>query len=403
MQNKTDVFLPLHGGDIVSASQRYDVAIDDWIDLSTGINPEHYPVDNIPLQSYFRLPYITDTFNNAVNHYYLSDNKIQKNIAFLAVAGTQVAIQALPSLLANFPVLLPKVGYQEHRQHWQKNAVPSATLNTTSNTTSNATLNATSHSNSINDYPSLNLQEATEHIHYALTNNNKQHIVIINPNNPTGLMFDKQQLLSWANMLHKDAYLIVDEAFIDSTPENSLLNTLTNPALNPATDPVLPHNIIVLRSFGKFFGLAGIRLGFIFSNKLLMQQLANAVGIWQVNGPAQSLAIAALQDKQWQEETMIRIKRNANHTQDCCQHLTSLSQQQYHQHQHHHSDLFSSYFFSRDQAISINHSLALSGILTRVIELDSSRAILRIGTLSAEDKTSADRLSTAINSLRITP
>jgi cobalamin biosynthetic protein CobC len=146
MQNKTEVFLPLHGGDIVSASQRYDVAIDDWIDLSTGINPEHYPVDNIPLQSYCRLPYITDTFNNAVNHYYLADNKVQKNIAFLAVAGTQVAIQALPSLLENFPVLLPKVGYQEHRQHWQKNATLSATLNTTNN------------SNSINDYPSLTRQ-----------------------------------------------------------------------------------------------------------------------------------------------------------------------------------------------------------------------------------------------------
>jgi len=385
MQNKTDVFLPLHGGDIVSASQRYDVAIEDWVDLSTGINPEHYPVDKIPLQSYCRLPYITDTFNNAVNHYYLSDNNAQKNLAFLAVAGTQVAIQALPSLLANFPVLLPKVAYQEHRQHWQKNAALSATFNTKSNAKSN--------SNSINDYPSLNRQEATEYINGALTKNNKQHIVIINPNNPTGLMFDKQQLLSWANMLHKDAYLIVDEAFIDSTPENSLLNALTSPAL----DQVLPHNIIVLRSFGKFFGLAGIRLGFVFSNKHLIQQLASTVGIWQVNGPAQSLAIAALQDKQWQEETTIRIKRNANHTQDCCQHLISLSQQ------HHHSDLFSSYFFSRDQAISINHSLALSGILTRVIELDSSRAILRIGTLSAEEKTSADRLSTVINSLRITP
>ncbi|MFT7388149.1 MAG: cobalamin biosynthetic protein CobC [Candidatus Endobugula sp.] len=395
MQNKTDVFLPLHGGDIVSASQRYDIAIDDWIDLSTGINSEHYPVDNIPLQSYCRLPYITDTFTNAVNHYYLADNKTQKSLAFLAVAGTQVGIQALPSLLAKFPVLLPKVGYQEHRQHWQKNAAL------------NATLSAKNNSNSINDYPSLNLQEAIEHIHQALTKNNKQHIVIINPNNPTGLMFDKKQLLSWANMLHKDAYLIVDEAFIDSTPENSLLNALTNPALNPVTDPVLPHNIIVLRSFGKFFGLAGIRLGFVFSNKHLIQQLANAVGIWQVNGPAQSLAIAALQDKQWQEEAIIKIKRNANHTQDCCQHLISLSQQQYHHHHHHHhhhhSDLFSSYFFSRDQAISINHSLALSGILTRVIELDSSHAILRIGTLSAEDKTSADRLSTAIDSLRITP
>ena len=103
---------PPHGGDVLRASRDYHIPRDQWLDLSTGINPDPYPVDHISPDSFFQLPYIRPEFNDAVTRYYAHDH-------FLAVAGTQVAIQALPQILANDAVLLPDVGYQEHALHWQ--------------------------------------------------------------------------------------------------------------------------------------------------------------------------------------------------------------------------------------------------------------------------------------------
>jgi cobalamin biosynthetic protein CobC len=369
-KRETIPFNPLHGGDLISASAHFDILIEQWIDLSTGINPEHYPVENIPLNSYCALPYISDAFLEAVSNYYTpyyllgksSNNYQQKNTKqyhFLAVAGTQTAIQVLPTLLPSFPILLPKIGYQEYRQQWQARAL------------------------STSDYPSMHYEDAQESIAQAITQQPRQHVLVINPNNPTGIAFSKEQLINWAQALDPQAYLIIDEAFIDSTPDNSVL---TGTLPNDLPDD-LPKNMIVLRSFGKFFGLAGIRLGFIFANDAILRQLEKAIGIWQVNGPAQAIAITALNDKKWQQQNRQAIEANARFTQQLCTNIQERCDHAVH------SDLFSSYYYSRAQAEHINYQLALAGILTRVIIIGDQKAILRIGVISSKKIKKAQTIS----------
>jgi len=362
---ETKKFNPMHGGNLVSASAHFGIPADQWIDLSTGINPEHYPIDKLPLSSYCALPYISNDFLLAVANYY-TPAYIQKNTSskktpnhFLAVSGTQTAIQVLPTLLPAFPILLPEVGYQEYRQQWQNRALPT------------------------HDYPSMDNDAAGLYIDQAIKQQPQQHILVINPNNPTGIAFSKEQLFHWAKALDPQAYLIVDEAFIDSTPDNSILTKVL-----PSD---MPDNMIVLRSFGKFFGLAGIRLGFIFANAAIIQQLEKAIGIWQVNGPAQAIAIAALNDSAWQQSNRTAIAKNAAFTQKLCTTIQEKCERVIH------SDLFSSYYFSRIQADHINHQLALAGILTRVILLNDNKVILRIGVLSSQQTEKAKKISNHVS------
>ncbi|MBV1882162.1 MAG: aminotransferase class I/II-fold pyridoxal phosphate-dependent enzyme [Pseudomonadales bacterium] len=341
--------LPVHGGDILTASKRYGIDVSDWIDLSTGINPEPYSAYNVPRSSYEQLPYPLPGFQAAVSEYYQSSEH-------LAIAGSQTAIQALPRCLKSLPVLLPLLGYQEHLKFWQRE-------------------NSDTHF-----YPSLDKQSAVESIDTALNKNNQQHLVIINPNNPTGLIFDADQLRCWAQQLAYDAYLIVDEAFMDLTPEQSLLTQ------------DLPHNVIVLRSFGKFFGLAGIRLGFIFANKPLLDKIENDIGIWQVNGPAQHIAITALQDDSWQIEARTQLANNARTTEAIINPVF------------HHDEitpllptpLFSSYLMPRQQAFNISEHFAKSGILFRIIPYTETEALLRVGVLSDSNTLAIKRLKETV-------
>ncbi len=328
--------LPLHGGDIISASERYNIPIEEWIDLSTGINPAPYPFRDIGPECFSRLPYIGREFNQAVSGYYDCEN-------FVAVTGTQAAIQILPSLLKKLPILVPEVGYQEHVKHWTKSQTP------------------------LNYYPSLDAGEMLKSIDRQLADNKDQHLLVINPNNPTTVKISKSQLITWAQQLAEGAYVIVDEAFMDLTPEGSVL-----------TEKSRPENVIVLRSFGKFFGLAGIRLGFVFANDLLLKALENALGLWQVNGPAQAIAIQALNDKTWQSKVIDSIAEYAAFTRQIFSPVFELLGVEV----SHHEGLFSSYSLGQDQALWLNEKLAQSGVLTRVVLLANKKALLRVGVLS---------------------
>ena len=118
------------------------------------------------------------------------------------------------------------------------------------------------------------------------------YVLLCNPNNPTADRHPRQIVLDAAHTLHKrGGTLIVDEAFIDATPDDSL-----TPLAGTADAP----NLIVLRSLGKFFGLAGARVGFIFAAPALLQRMAEAMGPWAVSGPARLVARLALADRAWQ-------------------------------------------------------------------------------------------------------
>lgn len=327
---------PKHGGDIVSASAHYGIPLEDWLDLSTGINPESYPV-NIPVSAFEQLPYVHPEFIVASAHYYRSSQMIP-------VAGTQAAIQQLPYLLDNFPVLIPQTGYQEHREHWQI------------------------HGASICEYPSLHQAEMIAFIDQALQAQPQQHLVVINPNNPTGVLLEKAQLLTWAKQLAHGAYLIVDEAFIDIFPEHSVL------------DAELAPNVIVLRSFGKFFGLAGIRLGYCFADTGVLNGLRNRLGLWQVNGPAQVIATQALQDKAWQAQAMENIQKQAALMQHIFSPLMkTLTAYLMESVAANKTNLFLSYAMRLAQAQSVSDYFARSGVLLRVVDLGHGQGLLRIG------------------------
>ncbi len=259
-----------HGGQLNFIAKKYNIPVSNWLDLSTGINPNCYPVSSIPVSVWNRLPENNDELIQKAASYYQCKSLV-------AIAGTQVAIQLLPSLFSKSTVGLIQPGYYEHAKHWGEH---------------NHTLIKFQH-------------DTTDHVKLIDKINNKIHtlnvLVIINPNNPSGICFSKQQLTQWHNILIKrNAYLIIDEAFMDSEQSNSLLDT-----------ELLP-NLIILRSLGKFFGLAGIRVGFVFSNKLILDKILKLQGPWPISGPSRWLACKALADNVWQDQTRkeLRIKSN---------------------------------------------------------------------------------------------
>ena len=125
-------------------------------------------------------------------------------------------------------------------------------------------------------------------------------IVVVNPNNPDGWQLHPATLTACADRLAKrGGLLVVDEAFGDVAMDKSML-------------PTAPHQaIVVLRSLGKFFGLAGLRLGFAFGEAMLIEKLSDALGPWAVSGPALEIGRRALADTAWQSAARARLADEA--------------------------------------------------------------------------------------------
>ena len=345
----------LHGGDIISASEQYQIAQDQWIDLSTGLNPDSYPVSDVPHSVYCHLPYLQPAFLAASSQYYGSDQG-------MGLIGSQMIIQALPKCVDKYPVLLPSSGYTEHRAHWQK------------------------HDFEVASYDGFDQVLASAQITASLKDNPQQHLVIINPNNPTGMMLDTEQILQWADVLSEGCYIVLDEAFIDTQPDQSLLKQHW------------PDNVLVLRSFGKFFGLAGIRIGFAFCRGKLRSRIEQVLGLWMINGPAQYIATQAMLDSDWQQQAVIQIERAAVQTQQLFAPLFSFIDKRIEGKENRvkkaanwrtHQALFSSYKMPYEVALEVQDHFASEGILLRVIELSESHnkdlALLRVGILGLEN------------------
>lgn len=238
-----------HGGNLNDAIQRYGRPREDWLDLSTGINPHPYPVPALAIDAWHRLPESHDALLQAARDYY-------RAASILPVAGTQAAIQALPRLRAKSRVVMPAITYAEHAHQWKN------------------------HGHIVHEVPYAELVNAVDEYDVVL---------VCNPNNPTGETVSSETLHAWAQRLAlRGGWLIVDEAFGDVMPEYSVAPLADAPGL------------IVLRSIGKFFGLAGLRLGFVAAEAALLQRLHDVLGPWTVSGPAQQIGAAALSDRAWQ-------------------------------------------------------------------------------------------------------
>ncbi|WP_299177568.1 aminotransferase class I/II-fold pyridoxal phosphate-dependent enzyme [uncultured Neptuniibacter sp.] len=362
----------IHGGDLQTAQRRFGIPLSDWLDLSTGINPTAYPLPELTAELFQQLPYQSEAFGAAVHCYYGGEG--------VACSGTQQAIEQLPQLLPSLPVLLPECGYQEHRYSWGASGA------------------------ALSYYPADDLDRATAGIEQHLQLGEPFHLLLINPNNPTGLQFSPQQICQWAERMPQGGYLIVDEAFIDLSPEQSVLSDYARfSALG---------NLIVLRSFGKFFGLAGIRLGFIFANESLMARMTTAFGPWAVNGPAQQIAINALQDKTWQQRASAQITVSAALTRQIWQPLAEAVDAEWLA-----SDgLFLSFRLKRETAKQIYQFFAQRGVLIRLVqghelngfppgtdaEQPHQTCLIRSGLVDAETEQQCERLKQVISEFLLT-
>jgi len=241
-----------HGGQILSAVEKYKIAREDWLDLSTGLNPNAWPVPSISADLWQALPEEDDGLQAAACHYYGCD-------ACLPVAGSQAAIQTLPTLRSYSKVGVISPTYAEHEYNWRQAG---------------------------HDVIPLSLDEVEQQI------NRLDVLLVINPNNPTGHVISTEQLLDWYQTLSsRGGWLVVDEAFMDVTPEKSLVSSGIKPGL------------IILRSIGKFFGLAGIRCGFVISDNEMLQRLSQKLGPWTLSGVTRFIATQALLDKTWQDDS----------------------------------------------------------------------------------------------------
>lgn len=247
-----------HGGNLDAAIAEFGGTRDQWIDLSTGINPRPYPVGCFSRHALDSLPTKSDIRSLSE----VAQQAYRTQATCLPTAGAQAGIQMVPRLLkaGTAKVLTPT--YNEHAASlrasgWQVEEVPE-----------------------FEDLAGADLA------------------VVVNPNNPDGLFYTPESLL---NLSEKTGHLIVDESFGDPHPALSVA-----PNLEPTS------NMIVFRSFGKFFGLAGVRLGFVLGSQDLIVQLSDMTGPWPVSGPAIEVGRQALCDDHWQAETIKRLKADAS-------------------------------------------------------------------------------------------
>lgn len=246
-----------HGGDIDQAIARFGGARADWLDLSTGINPRPYPVSAIPQSAWEALPTPSETSALAA----AAKAAYRAGAEVIPVPGAQAAIQAIPWLRAPGAARVLEPTYNEHRAAlvvagWQ--VARAETL------------------------------EALRGADLA---------VLVNPNNPDGRKHQPEELLALAGDV---GLLVVDESFADADPALSLAPHLTNDC-----------NILVLRSFGKFYGLAGVRLGFVIAGAESGARVRDLIGPWAVSGPAITIGAKALSDGNWRAATTARLEQDA--------------------------------------------------------------------------------------------
>jgi cobalamin biosynthetic protein CobC len=251
-----------HGGRLRAAAQQFGTPLPEWVDLSTGINPNAWPVPALDPTCWQRLPEDDDGLEAAAANYY-GNNRL------LALPGSQAAIQILPALFPPVAVACVAPLYEEHAQAWTRAG------------------------HRLRRLPSLPRALA------AATPN----ILLCNPNNPTAATLPRSVLLDAAAQLQRrGGWLIVDEAFGDSAPDNCMA---------PFAGSEQAPNLIVLRSLGKFFGLAGARVGFIFGAAAKRDRLREALGPWPLSGPARAVARLALADGAWQTQARSRLAGEA--------------------------------------------------------------------------------------------
>ncbi len=239
-----------HGGGIDAAAERFGGKRIDWIDLSTGINPVPYPLPEISNDAWRSLPDANAEHRlvHAANRFW----DVPDGAEIAVAAGASALISRIPSLLNPSQVLIPHPTYNEHAAAFEEQG-----------------------------------WKVTRSI-------GADAQVVVHPNNPDGRIWDRQDL-----PMDQVKLTVIDESFCDVCPEASLISMASRPGT------------LILKSFGKFWGLAGLRLGFAIGDSQLILRLKEAMGPWPVAGPALEIGAAALEDWSWAKETRARLESDS--------------------------------------------------------------------------------------------
>jgi cobalamin biosynthetic protein CobC len=237
-----------HGGGLDMAMARWGGRREDWLDLSTGINPVPYPLPGIPPHAWTALPdrAAAEALVAAARGFW----NVPERADVIPAAGLSAIIALLPHATGIDRVRIPGPTYNEYAASFAQAGVP-------------------------------------------LVDDLRAPLVVVHPNNPDGRYWT-------SGAMGAPSLVIVDESFCDVTPDVSQVARAAEPG------------IMVLKSFGKFWGLAGLRLGFaILAPGSAADRLREALGPWAVSGPALAIGTAALSDPAWAETTRNRLARDS--------------------------------------------------------------------------------------------
>ena len=236
-----------HGGGLDAAIARYGGTRDEWLDLSTGINPVPYPLPKLPADSWTALP--DSAALNRLIALARSYWNVPHGADILATSGASALIAQLPRMMSAGKAAIPGPTYNEHA----------------------AAFHAAG---------------------WSVSDDARDALVAVHPNNPDGRL--------WTDAQVRAPFTIIDESFCDVTPDQSLIALANRPGT------------VVLKSFGKFWGLAGLRLGFAIGDPDIIARLRDAIGPWHVSGPALSIGAEALSDHAWADETRASLRSQAD-------------------------------------------------------------------------------------------
>jgi cobalamin biosynthetic protein CobC len=244
----------------------FPLAREPWLDLSTGINPLAYPCGDLSETAFSRLPEAESIakLEAAAATFFGLGEVFGAGGNCVAAPGTQSLIQLLPRLFPAKNVALLGFTYAEHEKAWTASGAEARKV------------------------------ESLADLARADT------AIVVNPNNPDGRLVAAEDLVALAHQrAARDGLLVVDEAFVDFLPRAKSLA------------PYLPlPGLIVLRSFGKTFGLAGLRLGFALCGQEEAKKLRAALGPWAVSGAAVEIGVRAYQDRDWLAQSAARLERD---------------------------------------------------------------------------------------------
>jgi cobalamin biosynthesis protein CobC len=253
----------LHGGDLAAGRRLFPDAPEPFIDLSTGINPNPYPLSRLPADVFARLP---DADTLASLAAIAAEAYGAPSAAHVVAApGTQILLPLVAALVGPCRAAVLAPSYGEFTR--------AAAL----------------------------AGHSVVEVDGMAAIGDAQLVFIANPNNPDGRLFARNDLLALGRKLHaRGGLLVVDEAFIDVGPADASLAA-----------ELSAGNVVVLRSFGKFFGLAGVRLGFALAAPKVAARLSAMLGPWAVSGPALAIGAKALADAAWIRKTRVRLGGSA--------------------------------------------------------------------------------------------